>query len=105
MGDFGSATSTVTFGKRKRHQNYSLQLSTESDLDSSSGYLSSDCQSAVETSTRAHNMPLIIANGKLVIDNAKRYRCTLDGCIKSYRKPSRLEEHERSHTGEVCYTA
>ncbi|KAF8487680.1 hypothetical protein JB92DRAFT_2758971 [Gautieria morchelliformis] len=30
------------------------------------------------------------------------YRCTHQGCMKSYRKPSRLAEHERSHTGEVC---
>ncbi|KAH7108252.1 hypothetical protein BKA62DRAFT_681624 [Auriculariales sp. MPI-PUGE-AT-0066] len=30
----------------------------------------------------------------------KRYGCTYDGCDKAYTKPSRLEEHVRSHTGE-----
>ncbi|KIY53380.1 hypothetical protein FISHEDRAFT_7965, partial [Fistulina hepatica ATCC 64428] len=33
------------------------------------------------------------------------YQCTYIGCGKAYTKPSRLEEHERSHTGErpfVC---
>jgi hypothetical protein len=29
------------------------------------------------------------------------YACTHSGCEKSYRKPSRLQEHERSHTGEA----
>ncbi|KAJ1306504.1 hypothetical protein OPQ81_007506 [Rhizoctonia solani] len=35
----------------------------------------------------------------------KPYVCSHAGCGKSYRKPSRLQEHERSHTGErpfVC---
>jgi hypothetical protein len=31
----------------------------------------------------------------------KPYVCSHVGCGKSYRKPSRLREHERSHTGEV----
>lgn len=32
---------------------------------------------------------------------SKLYACTHAGCDKAYRKPSRLREHERSHTGEV----
>ncbi len=44
---------------------------------------------------------LVIINGRLVKDIRRRYRCTFEGCEKSYRKPSRLEEHERTHTGEV----
>ena len=44
----------------------------------------------------------VIVNGKLLLRSSKRiYKCTFDGCEKSYTKPSRLEEHERSHTGEV----
>lgn len=31
----------------------------------------------------------------------RKYACTYDGCTKSYTKPSRLDEHVRSHTGEV----
>jgi hypothetical protein len=35
------------------------------------------------------------------LDPKRPYPCTFEGCKKAYRKPSRLEEHERSHTGEV----
>jgi len=31
----------------------------------------------------------------------RRYRCNYTGCNKSYTKPARLREHERSHTGEA----
>jgi len=37
----------------------------------------------------------------LVADTKKHYHCTYEGCDKAYSKPSRLEEHERSHTGDV----
>ncbi|KAH9824127.1 hypothetical protein DFH28DRAFT_1077908 [Melampsora americana] len=32
--------------------------------------------------------------------NKKRYQCTWTGCNKTYAKPIRLKEHERSHTNE-----
>ncbi|EIW78739.1 hypothetical protein CONPUDRAFT_60762 [Coniophora puteana RWD-64-598 SS2] len=32
--------------------------------------------------------------------SSPRYTCSHAGCPKSYRKPSRLKEHQRSHTGE-----
>lgn len=31
----------------------------------------------------------------------RKYRCSYTGCDKSYTKPARLREHERSHTGEA----
>lgn len=34
--------------------------------------------------------------------NRRLYHCTQQNCTKSYTKPSRLAEHQRSHTGEVC---
>jgi hypothetical protein len=43
----------------------------------------------------------IIINGKLQSNTKKRYHCTHEGCDKAYSKPTRLAEHERSHTGEV----
>jgi general transcription factor IIIA len=43
----------------------------------------------------------VIVNGKLLLNPKRIYKCTFEGCDKSYAKPSRLEEHERSHTGHV----
>jgi hypothetical protein len=33
----------------------------------------------------------------------RRYKCSAEGCDKAYFKPSRLAEHELTHTGEVGY--
>ena len=43
----------------------------------------------------------VIVNGKPLLNPKRIYKCTFEGCDKSYTKPSRLEEHERSHTGNV----
>lgn len=57
--------------------------------------------------TFAHNTPSVVStapviiNGKLLPHTKKRYQCTYNGCNNAYSKPSRLAEHERSHTGEV----
>ncbi len=32
----------------------------------------------------------------------KRYKCTYEGCSVAFGKPSRLVQHERIHSGEVC---
>ncbi|KXN87363.1 Transcription factor IIIA [Leucoagaricus sp. SymC.cos] len=47
--------------------------------------------------------PPVIINGKFHSNPKKRYQCTYEGCDKAYSKPSRLAEHERSHTGERPY--
>ncbi|EUC56061.1 transcription factor iiia protein, putative [Rhizoctonia solani AG-3 Rhs1AP] len=52
-------------------------------------------QSIIQTTSK--HAPLASAS--------KAYACSHAGCGKIYRKPSRLQEHERSHTGErpfVC---
>lgn len=46
--------------------------------------------------------PPILINGRLVPSTKRRYKCTYDSCEKAYTKPSRLIEHERTHTGDVC---
>lgn len=53
--------------------------------------------------TKASATPMLV-NGQLVDPHKvknKKYMCTHDGCMKAYTKPARLEEHLRSHTGEV----
>ena len=41
------------------------------------------------------------SNSHLRENSRKKYSCTYSSCSKSYTKPSRLTEHERSHTGQV----
>ena len=45
----------------------------------------------------------IIVNGSLVSNTKRCYQCSYKGCEKAYTKPSRLEEHERSHSGHVSF--
>ncbi|KAF8995512.1 hypothetical protein BDQ17DRAFT_1311014 [Cyathus striatus] len=63
--------------------------------------------SAQSTSSKVALRPPILVNGVLVPYTNKPYKCTYQSCGKSYSKPSRLEEHQRSHTGDrpfVCHT-
>lgn len=84
-------------GKRRADDSHSLALcSTEVTRLSSP----SDIHRAPVPVPSKHNK-LVIVNGKLQIGVKKRYQCTHEGCDKAYSKPSRLAEHERSHTGEV----
>ncbi|KAJ3569593.1 hypothetical protein NP233_g4941 [Leucocoprinus birnbaumii] len=66
------------------------------DPSESKGYLSPVASSS------SSSAPVII-NGKLQKNTKKRYHCIHKGCDKAYSKPSRLAEHERSHTGERPY--
>ncbi|KAF7362145.1 hypothetical protein MVEN_00560500 [Mycena venus] len=87
-----------TLGKRKRK--YLLHLSTSPEP---SGFSDFEFQPHASTSK---SLPILI-NGTLVAHTKKRYKCTHTGCDKAYSKPSRLEEHERSHSGQrpfVCET-
>lgn len=83
-----------------------FELSTASiDLDSEAHGGSTSKASPSSASllrSIAAARPLIVVNGELVEATKRKYRCPHAGCTKAYTKPSRLEEHERSHTGEVC---
>lgn len=86
----------------------------ELDSDAESG---SDYETSAESDASEHNEPLVpspttksrpsSSRGISIVRNPsssskpRPYVCTHSGCDKSYRKPSRLQEHERSHTGEV----
>jgi hypothetical protein len=89
--------SATVLGKRKAVTSLVLHLASSPEPS----HPQSD--SDFEPEVQAKALPPIIVNGKLVENTKKRYRCTYQGCSKAYTKPSRLEEHERSHTGEVCY--
>ncbi|KAF8170334.1 hypothetical protein K438DRAFT_1909432 [Mycena galopus ATCC 62051] len=84
-------------GKRSRGE-YLLHLSSSPEP---CGFSDSDLQPRASTSK---SLPILV-NGTLVSNTKKRYKCTHTGCDKAYSKPSRLEEHERSHSGQrpfVC---
>ncbi|QRV73745.1 C2H2 zinc finger [Ceratobasidium sp. AG-Ba] len=122
-GKLTSGPQTNTYSRRLARFPQSGQTSDEesnSTSESSFEYESSGDETSSEpavlsTSTMSKPKPstkfpeYIIVNGKLCAKSrtAKPYACTHEGCGKSYRKPSRLEEHERSHTGErpfICET-
>ncbi|KAL5513353.1 hypothetical protein ACEPAH_3752 [Sanghuangporus vaninii] len=94
----------VVPSKRKRRSSLVLHLSggsttCEPDNDTVSKFMLSESPIATSSKAKLPTVPIIV-NGKLVADDGKRYQCTFPGCIKAYRKPVRLEEHERTHTGE-----
>lgn len=112
MGEFCSnRNGTLVIGKRKRQDGPSslvLHLSggaTTSESDDGSFTERSFASLTLEgPSSRPHQGKPIVINGKFVQDaDKKTYRCTFEGCDKAYRKPSRLDEHERSHRGEVRF--
>ncbi|KAJ7039136.1 transcription factor iiia [Mycena alexandri] len=81
-------------GKRSRAPGrYVLHISSSPDPH---GFSESESEPHASTSK---SRPILI-NGTLVAHTKKRYKCTHKGCEKTYSKPSRLEEHERSHSGQ-----
>jgi hypothetical protein len=84
-----STTTTTVLGKRRiRTEKLVLRLSS-----------SPEPWELLEPLVQRKSEPILLNDAP--IPSAKKYRCVNDGCGKSYTKPSRLAEHERSHTGEV----
>lgn len=78
---------------------------SDGDEGGSEGGLGDEDEGEADRSV-ASTSRVILANGratkvKLTGGRAKKYGCTFEGCNKSYSRPVRLEEHLRSHTGEV----
>lgn len=87
------ASTTLTgtvLGKRKTSKDLVLHLTSDTEFEQGSS-----------TKTKSASAPVLV-NGNLVQNTKYIYKCTYDGCERAYSKPSRLEEHERSHTGEVA---
>ena len=103
-----SLATTTVLGKRKNRvtsETLLLQLSASESNHEQSDVPWQEPESEVESPSRNYNRKsgFILVNGSLVKDAKKMYHCTFSGCDRSYSKPCRLEEHERSHTGEVGF--
>ncbi|KAH0589146.1 hypothetical protein H2248_004912 [Termitomyces sp. 'cryptogamus'] len=94
--------SESVLGKRNRSSSFVLRLASSPDPQYNTSHSDFD-----DLPDKTRSNPFILVNGALVANTKKRYQCTYAGCDKSYSKPSRLEEHQRSHTGQrpyVCET-
>jgi len=102
-----SLTTTSVLGKRKNRttaETLLLQLSaSESNHEQSDVSWESEVESTKTLPDSKQKPEFVLVNGSLVKNAKKKYHCTFPGCEKLYTKPCRLEEHERSHTGEVCF--
>ncbi|KAH8100626.1 hypothetical protein BXZ70DRAFT_972621, partial [Cristinia sonorae] len=98
------ASSTFVLRKRKHsaaEDPLILQLSS-SPSPSADPFSESDYEPPPQT---FHIPTSIVDSISARAPRKKRYRCSYEGCTNSYSKPSRLAEHERSHTGDrpfVC---
>ncbi|KAI0778057.1 hypothetical protein BD413DRAFT_506447 [Trametes elegans] len=97
-----SSAATITLGKRKRRDSFVLHLSSPSpSCENDLTYTESEYEPG-----HTSKAPAVVVRARTP-KNQKRYACSYEGCTKSYSKPSRLTEHERSHTGArpyVCAT-
>ncbi|KAF4621040.1 hypothetical protein D9613_000365 [Agrocybe pediades] len=94
------ASQTTILGKRKASGHGDalvLHLSPTTNSSTSLPEQESDQDTPQASSSKTQH---IIVNGTLVPKTKKCYQCTFEGCDRSYSKPSRLEEHQRSHTGQ-----
>ncbi|KAI1797759.1 hypothetical protein LXA43DRAFT_877089 [Ganoderma leucocontextum] len=92
-----SSTIIVTLGKRKRRDSLVIHLSSPApSTDNDPTYTESEHEHEPR-----HGSELQATAPRSRSPKSKRYyACTFEGCTKTYMKPSRLTEHERSHTGD-----
>ncbi|OSD06096.1 hypothetical protein PYCCODRAFT_1405021 [Trametes coccinea BRFM310] len=97
-----STTTALTLRKRKHRDSLVIHLSSPSpSCENDPTYTESEYDPGQTSDAPA------AAPHATTPERQKRYACTFEGCTKAYSKPSRLAEHERSHTGDrpfVCST-
>ncbi|KAF8895708.1 hypothetical protein CPB84DRAFT_1782257 [Gymnopilus junonius] len=101
-----NAHQTTVLGKRKNSRQSEPLILHLSPPPTSTLPEQFDSDSSFPVASGSRPAPILV-NGSLVLKTKKCYRCTFEGCEKAYTKPTRLEEHERSHTGQrpfVCNT-
>ncbi len=94
--DLVASSSTVTLRKRKHRDSLVIHLSSPSpSCENDPEHAESEYDTGQASDTGA------VTHGYSASSAKKRYACTYEGCTRAYAKPSRLAEHERSHTGDV----
>lgn len=111
-----ASTSKAVYTVQNEEEEEEGEESDDEEQQASSSKGSSSSKGQTRASTRIETANVIkrkpsssrvgIVNGKVEAvelsgGRAKRYACTEPGCSKAYTRPGRLEEHTRSHTGEV----
>ncbi|KIP12588.1 hypothetical protein PHLGIDRAFT_61571 [Phlebiopsis gigantea 11061_1 CR5-6] len=93
-----SSTTTVVLGKRKTHsEDDKLSIRLESSPPALP--IASECDADA-----SYKQPSTSTAHSSRFRRERRFRCSHAGCLKAYSKPSRLAEHERSHTGDRPFT-
>lgn len=64
---------------------------------------STDFSQTVKPSSTAPNAEATSSKRPFPSRTERRFKCTFEGCDKAYTKPTRLLDHERSHTGLVRF--
>ncbi|KAI0651729.1 hypothetical protein C8Q79DRAFT_897834 [Trametes meyenii] len=99
-----STATTIALRKRKHRDSFVIHLSSPSpSCENDPTYTESEHDPG---QTSDPPPPPLLARTRTP-KREKRYACSFEGCSKTYSKPSRLAEHERSHTGDrpfMCST-
>lgn len=88
-----------------RHDHYSDSSHTTSPVASSSRLAPPPPAAPVLVPTTAMILNGTLQQVELADGRWKKYLCSHENCNKAFNRPGRLEEHLRSHSGEVSHRA